>query len=131
VNNAPPSTTLLETEFNDTIATANVIGGTVTTVIGAISSGSDVDTYALTLVAGQSVQLILTPPAGMIYGMNIVQGLAGQSLVGQAAPINGNGGRILTIPAQPRSLAQMTVYIQVYSYTGQGSSAKYTISIKR
>jgi len=129
VNNVLPSTTLLEMESNNTIATANSIGSAVTTVVGAISTGADIDTYALTLVAGQSVQLILTPPAGMLYGMNIVQGLAGQSLVGKVAPTTGR--QVITIPAQPRSLAQMTVYIQVYSYAGQGSSAKYTLSIKR
>ncbi|WLT32521.1 Ig-like domain-containing protein [Geothrix sp. PMB-07] len=129
INNAPPSSVLLETEFNDTVATANVIGSSVTTVIGAISTGTDVDTYALTLTAGQSVQLILMPPPGMYYGIAFPQGLAGQGLVGQ--PTQSAGGQVITIPAQPRGLAQMTVYLQVYSLTQQGSSAKYTLSIKR
>jgi Zn-dependent metalloprotease len=128
ISNAPPSTTLYETESNDTVATANVIGSGITTVIGAIATGSDVDTFALTLVSGQSVTLTLTPPAGMIYGIRPVQGLMAQGLrIGTTASV----AQTLTLQAPAHTVAQLTVYFQVFSYTGQGSSSKYTIAIQR
>ena len=128
ISNAPPSTTMNETESNDTVATANVIGSTITTVIGAISTGTDVDTFALTVLAGQTVQVTLTPPPGMLYGLNVVQGLSAQGLRTEPAS---TGKQTLTLQAPAHAVASMTFYLQVYSLNRQGSSAKYTISIKR
>jgi len=129
VNNAAAGTSLQETENNDTIATANPVANTVTTVTGAISTGADVDTFAFTLVAGQSITLTLTPPPGMYYGMSAFQGLAPQSLLTPKRPASGQ--LVITIPAPAPSATQATIYLQIYSLNNQGSSAHYTLAVKR
>lgn len=128
INNVALPTTLNETESNATVATANVIGSSINTVIGAISTGSDIDTYAITLVSGQSITLTLTPPAGMIYGLRLVQGLAAQSL---RAGTTKAGKHSLILQAPAHAVTQLTVYFQIYSVTGQGSSSQYTLAIRR
>jgi len=126
----PVPTSFQEVESNDTTATANVIGATITKVIGAISSGQDVDTFALTLVAGQSVQLTLTPPPGMIYGLSVFQGVTAPGLVAQRQQ-HASGSTVVRIPPPPPSATEVKVYIQVYSYNGQGSATPYSLTIQR
>jgi len=129
IANAAAGTSLQETENNDSIATANAVANTVTTVTGAISSGVDVDTFAFTLVAGQSITLTLTPPPGMYYGMSAFQGLAPQSFL--TPKRHASGQLVITIPAPAPSATQATIYLQIYSLNNQGSSAQYTLAVKR
>jgi len=126
----PVATTLQEMESNDTTAAANVIASTITKVTGAISTGQDVDTFALTLVAGQSVLLTLTPPPGMLYGLSVFQGVAAQGLMvqRQQAP---SGSTVVRIPPPPPSATEVKVYIQIYSTNGQGSASPYSLTIQR
>ena len=143
-----PSTTYNEVENNNSVATANAVPDTATTIKGAISTGSDLDTFAIRLVAGKSLQITLTCPPGTMYGLALVgqsatAGLRGATLVCGSSverdnPADGKWARratsstqVLTIPPQPASLAMVTLYIQVYSLTGVGSSAPYTMALVR
>jgi Zn-dependent metalloprotease len=129
VNNVAAPTTITEIESNDTVATANRIPVTVKTVLGALSTGSDLDTFAITLVAGQVTQVTLTPPPGMIYGLCQVQGIRA---LAETTPTPAQGSRVLRLRAPAQASATETVvFIQVYSLTGQGSSAQYTLGITR
>jgi Zn-dependent metalloprotease len=121
----PTATTLQETESNDTTATANAIGATITKVSGTLSTGRDVDTFALTLVAGQSVLLTLTPPPGTIYGLTVFQGLQAQKALAVS------GATVIRIPPPPPAAMEVKVYIQIYSCNGQGSTSPYGLSIQR
>ncbi|NWJ41139.1 MAG: M4 family metallopeptidase [Geothrix sp.] len=126
----PAATTFQETESNDTTATANVVASTVTKVTGAISTSQDVDTFAITLVAGQSVLLTLTPPPGLIYGMNVFQGVAAQGI--QAGKqLTSSGSTVVRIPPPPPSATEVKVYIQIYSPNGQWSASPYSLTIQR
>ena len=126
----PVATTLQESESNDTTATANPVLTSITKVTGAIASGQDVDTFALTLVAGQSVLLTLTPPPGMLYGLSVFQGMAGQGLAIQRQQ-GISGATVVRIPPPPTSATEVKVYIQIYSYNGQRSASPYSLSIQR
>jgi len=143
-----PSTTYNEVENNNSVATANAVPDTATTIKGALSTGSDLDTFAIRLVAGKSLQITLTCPTGTMYGLALVgqsatAGLRGAMLVSGTSverdnPADGKWARratsntqVLTIPPQPASLAMVTLYIQVYSLTGVGSSAPYTMALVR
>jgi len=127
ISNVPPPSSLTETEPNDSPANANSVVTTVTSITGAISNGSDVDTFAIPLTTGKTVQLILTPPPGMYYGLQLVQGLGSAGLRTDLK----NGKRMITIPAPPPTATQVIAYIQVFSLTGQGSASPYGIAIVR
>ncbi len=122
VANSDP-TLMMEKEANDTSATANVIGSLVKTVKGALATGSDKDTFALTLAAGQTVTLTFTPPAGQSYGLYITQGFA---------PLRAEtGGARFTLTAPAQAATTTTFYIQVYSLNGQSNGALYTLTLQR
>ena len=95
-----------------------------------LGRGQDVDTFALTLVAGQSVLLTLTPPPGMLYGLSVFQGMAGQGLAIQRQQ-GISGATVVRIPPPPTSATEVKVYIQIYSYNGQRSASPYSLSIQR
>ena len=143
-----PSTTYNEVENNNSVATANAVPDTATTIKGALSTGADLDTFAIRLVAGKSLQITLTCPPGTMYGLALVgqsaiAGLRGATLVSGTSverdnPADGKWARratsstqVLTIPPQPASLAMVTLYIQVYSMTGVGSASPYTMALVR
>ena len=143
-----PSTTYNEVENNNSVATANAVPDTATTIKGALSTGADLDTFAIRLVAGKSLQITLTCPPGTMYGLALVgqsatAGLRGATLVCGSSverdnPADGKWARratsstqVLTIPPQPASLAMVTLYIQVYSMTGVGSASPYTMALVR
>jgi hypothetical protein len=61
----PVSTTVYnETESNNTIATANAVAPTFTSIVGNLPATTDVDYFALTLAPGQKLTLGMTGPTG-------------------------------------------------------------------
>jgi hypothetical protein len=84
---------------------------------------------AFTPVPGQSNTITLIPLPGMHHGMSAFQGFLPLSLLNQKSLAAGQA--VITIPPPPPTAVQVTIYLQVYSLTHQGSSANHTLAIQR
>ena len=120
-NVANVGTSFNETESNDTIATANVIGS-ATSVSGFISSAKDKDYYRIKLDAGQKIRVDMAGPSGVDYDLYLVS----VTNAGLAASEGSTASESLTFT---NTGAARVVYITVQSYSGSSATVGYTLTI--
>ncbi len=119
-----PGPTISEVESNNTIATANVISVSNTIVNATESSSSDVDYFKISVPAGKSVNVTMTPNASSDYDLELYSA-AGAKL---GSSINGTGSSDGIAYANSSRVA-MDVYAKVIYYGGGVGAAngKYTL----
>ncbi|HEY0586508.1 MAG TPA: M4 family metallopeptidase [Pseudoduganella sp.] len=114
-----------ETESNNTIATANAITQTCTTVSANISASSDVDYFAITIPAGKTLTATMTPNATSDYDLKLYNS-AGTEL---ASSVKGTGQADVITRANTGSTA-VTWYAKVYYYSGGTGATSGTYTLK-
>ncbi|KQV90927.1 hypothetical protein ASD15_02390 [Massilia sp. Root351] len=121
LSSTPSGPSVAETESNNTTATAQVIATAGTTVNGTISANSDVDYYKVTLPAGKTLTLTLTPNAASDYDLELYNS-AGTKLTSSTK----GTGQVDTVT----STASGVLYAKVIRYSGGTGSTngKYTLS---
>jgi len=114
--------TLTETESNGTIANANTVASTQTTVTGTMGNTSDIDYFKVTLAANQTLRVDMVGPAANDYDLYLVNA-SGTSLASSEGTTSSE-----TLSYANGSSAQ-TVYIKVISYSGSSTTQLYTLSL--
>ena len=120
----PPGPSINETESNNTIATANLIGTNNTTANGALGTTADVDYFKINVPAGASLKLTLTPNASSDYDLELYN--AAGAKIGSST--NGTGAADIVSNTNTGSAA-LAVYAKVLYYTGGtgATTGKYTL----
>jgi len=118
--------TVSETESNNTLATANSVTTTGTTVNGTMSSSSDTDYFVVQLPAGKTLSAALTPNSSSDYDLYIYNS-AGTQL---AASENGTGAAESASSANTGT-ASSPRYVRVVYYSGGtgSTSGKYALKL--
>ena len=115
-------TSMNESESNNTTGTADVISTSGTTVTAKIGTSTDVDFFKVSLPAGKTLAVVVTPPSTKDYDIYIANS-AGTVLVrGQ----NGTGV-VESISYKNSGTTTATFYIKVYGYNyAYSSTLNYT-----
>lgn len=121
----PPGPTINETESNNTIATANPVTQTGTTVNGNMGSSTDSDYIAITVPAGKTLSAVLTPNATSDYDLKLYSS-TGTEL---ASSTKGTGQADSVSRANTGSTA-VTWYARVYYYSGGTGATAGTYTLK-
>jgi len=125
----PPPTgpTISETESNNTIATANAIATTGTTVNGTMSASTDSDYFVVQLPAGKTLSATMTPGTSTADYDVYIYNASGTQL---AASENG-AGAVDTASVANTTTATAARYVRVKYYSGGtgATSGKYTLKM--
>ncbi len=119
----PPGTVISETESNNTTATANVISTSNTTVNGSMSASTDVDYFKVTVPAGKTLKVVMTPNSTSDYDLELY------SSTGTKLTSSTNGkGAADTVSNANTGTAAKVVYAKVLYYSGGtgATSGKYS-----
>jgi serine protease len=118
--------TVSETESNNTLATANSVTTSGTTVNGALSSSSDTDYFVVQVPAGKTLSAVMTPNSSSDYDLYIYNN-AGTLL---ASSENGTGTADSASSANTGSAASPR-YVRVVYYSGGtgATNGKYTLKL--
>lgn len=114
--------TLTETESNGTIANANTVASTQTTITGTMGNTSDIDYFKVSLAANQTLRVDMVGPAANDYDLYLVNA-SGTNLAASEGTTSSE-----TLSYANGSSAQ-TVYIKVISYSGSSTTQLYTLSL--
>jgi len=114
-----------ETESNNTIATANPVTQSCTTVSANMGSSTDADYFAITVPAGKTLTATMTPNASSDYDLKLYNS-AGTEL---ASSVKGTGQADVVTRANTGSTA-VTWYAKVYYYSGGTGSTSGTYTLK-
>jgi serine protease len=117
--------TQAEVESNNTMATANTVATTGTTVNGNMSSTTDTDYFKMTLPAGKTLASTLTPNASSDYDLYIYDS-AGTQITSST---NGTGA-IDSASVINNGSTSATVYIRVVYYSGGTGATSGTYTLK-
>jgi hypothetical protein len=118
----PPPGTISEVESNNSIASAQPVTSPVT-ILGTMSSATDIDYYRVSVPAGGSILVQMTPNTSSDYDVKLRD--ATGRLLGDSE--RGTGVTDTIGWTNPSNVA-VDVYVQVYFYAG-GSSNTYTLVI--
>jgi hypothetical protein len=115
--------TINETESNNTMASANAITTAGTTVNATMSASTDVDYYKVTIPAGKTLTVTMTPNATSDYDLELYNS-SGTKI---ASSVKGTGQADTVTRA---SAAGEVVYAKVFYYGGGtgSTSGKYTLT---
>ena len=118
--------TVAETESNNTLATANSVSTSGTTINGNIGSTSDTDYFVVQVPAGKTLSAVLTPNASSDYDLYIYNN-AGTRL---ALSENGTGAADSASSANTGTTTAAR-YVRVVYYSGGtgATSGKYTLKL--
>jgi hypothetical protein len=121
----PPGPTISETESNNTIATANAITATNTTVNGTMSAPTDSDYFKVTLPAGKTLTVTMTPNATSDYDLELYNA-AGTKLT---SSVKGTG-QVDSVTRANTGGSAVDLYAKVIYYSGGtgATSGKYTLN---
>ncbi|NLI47529.1 MAG: peptidase M4 [Acidobacteria bacterium] len=114
---ASSGTSMNETESNNTTATANTISTSGTTVTAKIGTSTDVDFFKVSLPAGKTLAVVMTPPSTKDYDIYIANSSGTVLVRGQ----NGTGA-VESISYKNSGTTTATFYIKVYGYNSAYSS---------
>ncbi|WP_028105167.1 hypothetical protein [Pseudoduganella violaceinigra] len=114
-----------ETESNNTIATANPVTQSCTTVNANIGSNTDVDYFAITVPAGKTLTATMTPNATSDYDLKLYNS-AGTEL---GSSVKGTG-QADTVSRANTGAAAVTWYAKVYYYGGGTGASNGTYTLK-
>ena len=123
----PVGPTIAETESNNTIATANAISTTGTTVNGTMSASTDSDYFVVQLPAGKTLQASMTPGLSSADYDVYIYNSAGTQLA-----LSENGaGAVDTASVSNTTTATAARYVRVKYYSGGTGSTngKYTLKL--
>jgi Bacterial Ig domain len=120
VNNATASTTFNEVESNGTIATANVVGRSITSIVGTMGNTTDKDYFAISLNANEKITLNMTGPSGKDYDLYLVNS-AGTTLASSL------GSTTTESLSYTNTATAKTVYVLVIAYSGSSTTLTYTV----
>jgi serine protease len=122
----PPPQTVGEAEPNDSLATAQVLGGSAT-INGTLASTTDTDYFRLTIGAGKTVVATLAPNATSDYDL-----WAYNSAGIRISSSTQGTGAVDTITLSNSSTAPIAVTLRVLYFSGgSGSTAgRYTLTVK-
>jgi hypothetical protein len=121
----PPGPTISETESNNTIATANAITATNTTVNGTMSAPTDSDYFKVTLPAGKTLTVTMTPNATSDYDLELYNAV-GTKLT---SSVKGTG-QVDSVTRANTGGSAVDLYAKVIYYSGGtgATSGKYTLN---
>jgi len=122
----PTGPTVSETESNNTLATANSVTTSGTTINGSLSASSDSDYFVVQVPAGKTLSAVMTPNSSSDYDLAIYNS-AGTRL---ALSENGSGAADSTSISNT-STAASPRYVRVYYYSGGtgATNGKYTLKL--
>ncbi len=119
----PPSgSTFVETEPNNSVAAANVVARTYTTIQGNLSTTGDTDFFALTMNPGETLAVAMTGPSGVDWDLKMVDAAGTQLAISQGNTANENLSYTNT------GSAAKTVYVNPYIYSGT-STTPYNLAL--
>jgi predicted secreted protein len=120
LSSTPAGPTVVEVESNNTTATAQAIATAGTTVNGVFSASSDVDYYKITLPAGKTLTVTLTPNVSSDYDLELYN--SGGTKVASSAKGTGQADSVTYGTAG-------TLYAKVIYYSGGtgATNGKYTL----
>jgi len=118
--------TVAETESNNTLATADSVATSGTTVNGNLSASSDTDYFVVQVPAGKTLSAVMTPNASSDYDLYIYNN-AGTRL---ALSENGTGSADSASSANTGTTTAAR-YVRVVYYSGGtgATSGKYTLKL--
>jgi beta-lactamase superfamily II metal-dependent hydrolase len=126
---AAASTNFNEVEPNDTQATANVVGDTVTKIVGYFKSTADnYDHFKVTLLAGHTLTVDMTGPtaSGQDYDLYLLS-----STGTQLASSTGSSTTEHVSYKNTNVSAAKTITIRVTRYNSYSSVTPYTLTLSR
>lgn len=121
VNN-PISTQFNETESNGSVAAANTVAHSYSSIVGTMGNTTDKDYYALSLAAGETVKIDMTGPSGNDYDLYLVNA-AGTTLKSSA------GSTSTETLTYTNGSSAATVYAEVISYAGSSTTLPYNLTL--
>jgi hypothetical protein len=116
------NTAFNETESNGTAASANVVGRSVTSIVGTMGNTTDKDYFAVSLNANEKLTLNMTGPTGKDYDLYLVNS-AGTTL---ASSLGSTATESLTYT---NGSTASTVYIRVIAYSGSSTTLTYIVKL--
>ncbi|WP_082526603.1 PPC domain-containing protein [Kitasatospora sp. MBT63] len=114
---AASAATINEMESNNSIATANTISGSPTTVNGSISSPSDTDYFKVTLQAGKTLTVTMTPTSSSSDFDLYLKNSVGTTLCASEKA----GNVTDTCTYKNNTAGPITLYAQTLRYAGAGA----------
>lgn len=111
-----------ETESNGTVATANVVAHSYTSIVGTMGNTTDKDYFAVSLAANEKITLGMTGPSGNDYDLYLVDS-ADATL---ASSTTGTSTESLTYT---NGATAKTVYVKVISFSGSSTTLTYTVTV--
>ena len=119
----PPSgSTFVETEPNDSIATANGVAHTFTAIQGNLTVATDKDFFALQLNPGETLAIAMTGPTGPDWDLKLLNSAGTQLAISQGNTTTENLSYTNT------ASTAVTVYPNVYVYSGT-SATPYNLAL--
>ena len=118
---------LIEAEANNSMAAANLVTASGSTLTGYIGGSTDTDYFRVDLPAGKTLSSYLTPNSTANYNIYVYNSAG--ALMGRS--VNGIGV-VDTVHSANTGTTTSTRYIQVQYYngsTGTGSGGKYTLKL--
>jgi serine protease len=121
-----PPGTIAEVEPNNSRAAAQLISTDNTTVNGVIGSTSDNDYYRLSLPAGRTLVVTLTPNASSDYDLYVYN--SNGALIGSSER---GTGAVDTVTVSNTGTGALTRYVRVIRYSGGtgATNGKYTVNM--
>ncbi|HEY6125376.1 MAG TPA: S8 family peptidase, partial [Steroidobacteraceae bacterium] len=121
-----PPGTIAEVEPNNSRAASQLISTDNTTVNGVIGSTSDNDYYRLSLPAGRTLVVTLTPNASSDYDLYVYN--SNGSLIGSSEL---GTGAVDTVTVSNTGASALTRYVRVLRYSGGtgATNGKYTVNM--
>ncbi len=116
-----------EVESNNTLATAQTISVNPANVLGTMSSSSDTDYYKLTVGAGKTLSVTLTPNGSSDYDLYMYN--SSGTLLNSSEK---GTGQVDSFSRTNTGSSSVTWYVRAYYYSGNtGSSGTYTLGLSQ
>jgi len=114
-----------EVESNNTLATAQTISVNPANVLGTMSSSSDTDYYKVTVGAGKTLSVTLTPNGSSDYDLYMYNSSGTQLNASEKGT-----GQVDSFSRTNTGSSSVTWYVRAYYYSGNtGSSGTYTLGL--
>ena len=115
-------TTFNEAESNGSVAAANVVARTYTTIVGTMGNTTDKDYFAVSLNANEKITLAMTGPAGNDYDLYLVD-------AADTTLASSTGSTSTESLSYTNGATTKTVYVKVISFSGSSTTATYTVTV--
>jgi hypothetical protein len=121
VSNAA-STVFNEVESNGSVANANVVARTYTSIVGTMGNTTDKDYFAISLNANEKLSLNMTGPSTTDYDLYLVDS-------SDTTLASSTGTTSTESLAYTNGASAKTVYVKVISYSGSSTTQTYTVNV--